>query len=322
MWGTLVGGLSGRLSERAILRTFTPAFLFWLALSAAIAWHDESLGWGMGLTTLVPGTWDWPHQQFERFTGLEALEQAAVAIGVVTASTFIAEMILLRVLQVAEGYWPRWLSGLQTRREVRRRAKITADRQELRDLGKCFGKHSAEEQARYRDLDWRLEAETPKQEEEVRATRLGDILRAAETRPTYKYGLDVLICWPRLWLVLPDGVRTELTEARDALNAGVRIQMWAVLSLVIGIWGLWVVPLSVFIAFVAYRVTIREAKTYGLLLESTFDVHRKALYESLRWPLPTNPIEEVEAGAAINRYLWRGAPKRDRPTFTGADNND
>jgi len=45
---------------------------------------------------------------------------------------------------------------------------------------------------------------TPAESDRHMPTKLGNILRAAELRSKDKYGLDAVICWPRLWLLLPD----------------------------------------------------------------------------------------------------------------------
>jgi hypothetical protein len=73
---------------------------------------------------------------------------------------------------------------------------------------------------------------------------------------------------------------------------------------------------AVVIANVWHREMLNTARIYGKLLESAFDVHRGALYESLRWPLPATPADEVKEGAVSSRYLWRGSPRRDTPVFT------
>lgn len=49
-------------------------------------------------------------------------------------------------------------------------------------------------------------------------TRLGNVLRAAESGVEDKYGIDPVPCWPALWLVLPDETRTEVTAARASLD--------------------------------------------------------------------------------------------------------
>src|ERR1700683_1736888 len=46
-------------------------------------------------------------------------------------------------------------------------------------------------------------------------TWIGDRLRACRVRVAKSCGLDVDVAWPRLWLIIPDHVRRELTSARD-----------------------------------------------------------------------------------------------------------
>ena len=103
-------------------------------------------------------------------------------------------------------------------------------------------------------------------------TRLGNILRAAETRPGNKYGLNAIICWPRLWLVLPEDVRTELNAARTRLDTGTLAGFWSLLFVV---WVRWAPLLGLLAAFIAYRGMLGAVGAY--LIESAFDVHRTAL---------------------------------------------
>jgi hypothetical protein len=146
-------------------------------------------------------------------------------------------------------------------------------------------------------------------------TRLGNILRAAEHRPQEKYGLDVIICWPRLWLVLPEATKTELTQARNNLDDAAIIWLWAVLFIIWTVWTWWAIPIALFLMLVAYHWMIQAAEIYGQLLESSFDLYRSLLYKSLRWPLPTNPAEEYKQGEQLTAYLWRGSDQTT-PIFT------
>lgn len=139
-------------------------------------------------------------------------------------------------------------------------------------------------------------------------TRLGNILRAAEQRPLEKYGLDAIICWPRLWLLLPEAVKKDLQEARADLNSAARVWLWSLLFLIwatLGAW--WAIPLGILSAlFAYYGWAIAAATTYGDLIEATFDLYRPLLYQSLRWNLPPEPDEERRVGRQLTEYLWRG----------------
>ncbi|WP_392533732.1 hypothetical protein [Nostoc sp. C117] len=146
-------------------------------------------------------------------------------------------------------------------------------------------------------------------------TKLGNILRAAESRPYDKYGLDAVICWSRLWLVLPDGVKKELQEARSSLNTAPRFWLWSLLFIVWTVWAWWAVPAGLLGLIFAYYWTVDAAGVYCSLLESAFDLYRLELYKSLRWPIPINPKQEQESGKQLTIYLLRGSDQ-DRPIFT------
>lgn len=142
------------------------------------------------------------------------------------------------------------------------------------------------------------------------------MLRAAEGLPGDKYGLDAVICWPRLWLVLPGDARTELAHARAGLDAAVSACAWAVLFLAFTPWVPWAPAVTLLVAPVAYHGwVVPRAGQFGDLVEAAFDVYRPALYAALRWPLPETPAAERVAGAAVTDYLWRGSD-RVEPRFT------
>jgi len=155
-------------------------------------------------------------------------------------------------------------------------------------------------------LDWQqLHLPLPNQ---LMPTRLGNILRAAEQRPLEKYGLDAIVCWSRLWLLLPEAVKKDLQEARADLNTAAHIWLWSLLFILwtfLGAW--WAAPLGILSAlFAYYNWALDAARTYGELIEATFDLYRHLLYQSLRWNLPAEPEVERRVGQDLTRYLWRG----------------
>jgi hypothetical protein len=139
-------------------------------------------------------------------------------------------------------------------------------------------------------------------------TELGNILRAAETRPTDKYGLDVIVCWPRLWLVLPESATAELAAARSDLDSAIRTGLWGGLYLVWAIWVWWAMPIAVLVIFLAYQSAVGAAATYGKLVESAFDMYRMTLFEKAGWS-PPQPATEIADGEALTKYFWRRPSK-------------
>jgi hypothetical protein len=98
-----------------------------------------------------------------------------------------------------------------------------------------------------------------------------------------------------------------LTSARAALDASATVVVWSLLFVVWSVWAWWAAPAGLVVAVAAYRILLTSAAVYGDLLEATFDVHRRLLYEAAGWPLPRSPAEERALGEALTEYLWRGS---------------
>ena len=137
-------------------------------------------------------------------------------------------------------------------------------------------------------------------------TRLGDILRAAERRPADKYGLDTIACWPALWLLLPAEAKTELVQARSALDNAARTWLWGALFVVWTPWTWLAVPVAIVVPALAYYVGILTAATaFGELTVTAFDLYRFRLYDSLHLPRPSSlALERNRDGPRVTRLLW------------------
>jgi hypothetical protein len=295
--------LGGKLAEHWMVTLVTPAFVFWAGGLGAWAWHVGPIRLNHAFTRLVQ---------------LPEPAQVALLIGgllVVMASAVIVQGFELEALRLLEGYWPGWTRPLRRRLIAKQNASTARKDARFQALAsKGLPNLTPEEREAYALLEW-THMHAPVVPAERMPTRLGNILRAAERRPQNKYGLDGIICWPHLWLLLPDSVRNELTEARANLNAAVRIWLWGVLFLVWSMWTVLAVPLGLVVALVAYHWALRAAEIYGQLFEAAFDLHRTMLFESLRWPLPATPADERKAGKELTAYLWRGSDQTE-PKFT------
>lgn len=285
--------LGDTLAKEWIAKVFTPAFVFWFG--GLLTWALHS-----------PTNWNTLEQWLNQKTLVQPFTTLIVALLTVATSAIVIQQFELPVLRLLEGYWPRWMQPL--RRRLIKMQKIKAEKAEKRFQGLAsqgIENLTLEEADEYVQLDWQLK-QTPTQSDRLMPTRLGNILRAAERRPLEKYGLESVICFPRLWLLLPNEVKTELTEARAKLNTMVRVWIWSLLFLIWSIWAWWAIPLGIISAVLAYRWMLNAAAIYGDLVESAFDLHRIALYKALRWKLPKNSTEEQDTGKALTNYLWRG----------------
>jgi hypothetical protein len=296
----MLSGLGQKLADRWAAASL-PASMFWVgALAAFLVGHGGATAWG--------ALERWIQQR-------SAITQVALTAGtllLVVSSAALAQRLATPLLRLLEGYsWPSRLGRRLRARSVRRSDRTMAAWRELAPPVQRGGA-SAEQQLRFLTLD-RRRRRAPADPGRHMPTRLGNLLRAAEARPRDKYGLDPVVCWPRLWMLLPEPTRRELAAARAGLDLGATVWLLSVLSLGFAIWTPWAL-LGAGVAVGAYLWLLADAQRYGELLEAAFDLHRSSLYRSLRWPLPANPAEEPAAGAALTRYLWRGS--RDRcPTF-------
>jgi hypothetical protein len=289
-------GLGTKLAERWA-GVATPALLFWAGgLVAYLSSRD-------GTRTL--------QNLVKEVARRSATEQVALALGalvLVATSALVVQRLTLPVIRALEGYWP-VLRLVQSSVSRWRNTRLSKAEERWQALFPRIEAMTAtrEEGAEFAALDRRLRR-IPSSPTSRMPTRLGDILRAAESWPGDKYGLDAVKCWPRLWLLLPDTARTELVGARGALDAAAGVWLWGLLFMVWGVWAWWAIIAGLVVAVAAYYVwMLAAAAAYGDLLEASFDVYRPELYEALRWPLPSSPAEEREQGEALTSYLWRGS---------------
>ena len=280
-----------KLAEKWVATLLTPAFVFWLGGATA---GLQRFGWKPTST--------WFSQQPEPL-------QIALLVGilcVITASAFVVQRFDLPVLRFLEGYWHPWLRPLRRwliALEAKRSQRISERWQTLKRINPS--QRNAEQDDELVRLDWQ-QLHLPL-EKQLMPTRLGNILRAAEQRPLEKYGLDTIVCWSRLWLILPDAVKKDLQEARADLNTASRFWLWSLLFFIFWTFlAWWAAPVGIFSAIFAYNWAIDAARNYGELIEATFDMHRHLLYQSLRWNLPPDPNEERRVGRQLTEYLWRG----------------
>ncbi|MGW2435633.1 hypothetical protein ACWCY1_02730 [Streptomyces goshikiensis] len=245
---------------------------------------------------------------------LAVIVLVAVAFVSVYATTLLVRLLTRPVLRLLEGYGPKGWGRKRTAKLTGRVEKWSEEQQTL--AGPVADETATPEQrARYAWLDARLNRDPGRRELRL-PTRVGNILRTAETRPGEKYGLNVVALWPHLWLSLPDEAKTSLAEARTALDRSVATVIWGLGFAAFGYWNPWAIPVGALLALATHLWWLpSRALVYADLLEATVDLHRHLLYQRLRWPVPTDPADERRAGALLTIYLVRGLDG-SAPTFT------
>jgi hypothetical protein len=283
--------LGGKLADRLAVALLSPALAFW---------------------TLGCAAWIWirPHsanQAVNRLASLSGLAQGALLIGAlmaVAASGVVVQRTEPVVLRLLQGYWP---PALRSALASRYRRRLAADDKTWQELysrwedGKATETEAIELQAAERRL-----ARLPATPDQVMPTRLGNVLRSAENRPYDWYGLDAVNCWSRLWLVLPDAAKNEVSAARADLDTATTWWTWAALTAVWTVFTPWALLVAVAACLLSYPLVVGSAMRFGDLVNATFDVHRGLLYDALGRPRPSSQDSERATGQALSQALWRG----------------
>jgi hypothetical protein len=280
------------LANRWLDHIFGPTFLFWAGGLGLYAWQA---GW-QGLLGNV--------RAFDQF---QQISWIIVSLLVLVFSSMFVQAIRFPILRLLEGYWPWPFTYLRSAIVSVRKRLFNKKYDELRELKSAEAKRDLTEPQRKRLTHLEVWAHwQPVQEDDLLPTALGNTLRARERTPERKYGLDAVICWPRLWPLLPEIVRSDLTTARSSLDRMVEFWFWGLLFLVWTIWNPWAALISLFWMILAYGMIRQAAMAYGDLLESAFDLHRLALYDAICWPRPNTLKDEKEEGKRLTEFLWRG----------------
>lgn len=282
-----------RFSEKIWQYLFGPAFLFWIGSMLVLISH---FGW--------KASWDLI-QSLEIYQELIIL---LLVLMLLLGSSIIMEAMRPIFLRLFEGYWIWPFNSLADVLSHYQRRRIDRFQYQWNDLKRREENNSLSrlETDRLVQLE-RILHYTPVDPNDIQPTSLGNVLRVAESTPRIKYGLDAIVCWPRLWMLLPAHAQEELNASRSRMDQLVEMGAWGIIFLV---WSWWIPLAGLFglawVAFV-YTLLLRSATIYADLFETTFDLFRWELYKSMHWPLPTQAGEkEVFAGNQLTEFLWRG----------------
>ena len=285
-------GIGSNLAERWLEHIFGPAFLFWSGGVGLYTWNrgfDKVMADAQALTLIQQGTWI--------FLGLLTL----------VFSSMLMNAIRFPILRLLEGYWPWPFNYLGLGITYFRKLIFQKKYDDLRSLKTTETERKLDRKEKEKLT--RLEVWVhwnPVKASELMPTTLGNILRARERSPKRKYGFDAVICWPRIWPLLPENVRNDLIASRSSLDQLIELWFWGLLFLLWSTQSPWAVVIGLLWMFLSYGISLQAAMAYGDLLESAFDLHRLSLYDAIGWNRPKNSDEEKELGAQLTEFLWRG----------------
>src|SRR5262249_22318637 len=139
-----------------------------------------------------------------------------------------------------------------------------------------------------------------------RPTWIGDRLRANAVRIHRAYGLDLTIVWPRLWTLLPEPLRGDITAAQASYTAASTIVAWAVPYTVVGF--LWGPPLFIAAGLVVVGELRARTATEILcqLVETATDLYGYLLAEQLR--VSCHDALTPAVGGMLNKILRKEPP--------------
>ena len=118
--------------------------------------------------------------------------------------------------------------------------------------------------------------------------RLGNILRSAEAYPEDRYGIDTLILWTRLAILLPAHLLADIERVIMQYQLPLVISAWSAvlascsLALVWSgeIWAFFTIFATASVTSLAsYYWSLPAAEHYGIAIRSVFDVYRHELHE-------------------------------------------
>lgn len=172
----------------------------------------------------------------------------------------------------------------------------------------------------------RLNGCFPAKRESLLPTEFGNVLRAFETHPRRRYGLDGIAIWPRVAMLLSDGERADVDEASTDVQFFVNllvvtVLVGAVLAADVAAHATSISGRVVSAALVSmgtlaagvlcWRASIGAGRRWGSSVRAAFDLHRLELYERLGVKTPHTAAEDIVIGRAVNRLLLFGEPVPD-----------
>ena len=107
--------------------------------------------------------------------------------------------------------------------------------------------------------------------------------------------------WPRLWTVLPETLRTDLTTAQDAYTASARLTAWGLLYTLLGIAWWPAIVLGATVVAAGWRQARTAAPVLADLIETAADLYTSDLAAKLGIPA-TTPLTP-NTGQAITGVL-------------------
>jgi hypothetical protein len=186
----------------------------------------------------------------------------------------------------------------------------------------------------------------PLSKDAILSTGFGNILRAAETYPEDRYGIDAVRLWPRLVYVIPESYYEKVDQSNNGLaflvNCSILSLLMGLMSVLAAIYQLYLrlgksgkVGLMYFIVkddieynpgvylericyycvifvftlvmfYIFYRGSLPLVMQYGNMIRSSYDLFRMQLLEELNLELPEDSVREHDLWSKISEFIAIG----------------
>lgn len=271
--GDFFRALATKLAERWATLLLVPGALF-----AVAAWF------GVQLTHAHALDWHAVRQHTTATTAALTRESGATQAVLVAVGLLVATGVGLAVPALAGvtrmiwlGQWPRPFTALSRWRVDRRAARWRQRVERRRELESTYPRPWRTDEQQRQINTAAAQANGLSWTEPGRPTWMGDRGHSVEQIALNRYGLDLPFAWPRLWLVLPDVAREELTASNAAFVAAVATGTWAFPYLLLGtIW--WpAAVVGVLVGITGWARARSAVAEFAALTEATLDLHARAL---------------------------------------------
>ncbi len=247
--------------------------------------------------------------------GVTLLAFLSIALGVIIHPAQFA------IVQFFEGYWGNTYVAQAIRAQrilryqqlcIKLRNERIRTKRSLAQLQKS-GADTAANRARPLSVlseVTRVRDNFPRAIDNIMPTRLGNILRRAESQAGSQYGLDALIAVPHILMVAPASHTEYVNDQRSQLDLAVRMTFMSALASATAFLFLWhcrfwlfIVVIPYALTYLSYRGSVVAAGHYGSALDTLVNLDRFALYQQLHLELPAGTTEEREMNVELARLF-------------------
>ena len=174
----------------------------------------------------------------------------------------------------------------------------------------------------------------PPSQDEILPTRFGNILKASESYPNTRYGIDGVEFWPRLIHVIPPEYQQSIDGTRNELSFLVNMSILAIVFFLLCILAIFytfagpalrtstippefvgfgntiryslagLLALTINIGF--NRASVYSVGAFGMMVRSAYDLFRLDLLEKFRLQVPENSVDEFHKWKNLNELIVLG----------------